>query len=220
MNPLLDLSLRVALAYLLGSVLGSMLVGRLRGGVDIRTLGSGNAGGTNALRTQGKLFGVLVLSIDFVKGWLATTWVSSVQWPGTGAASGSVFAAWLPALCATAAVLGHVYPLWYGFRGGKGIATGAGAMVGLSALLLVPALLLWIAMVLLTGFVGLASICAAFALPLATLLLRPEPFAPLLAFTSVAAALVVYTHRGNIRRMRAGTESRSKLRRRNPRSVT
>jgi glycerol-3-phosphate acyltransferase PlsY len=220
MNPLLDLLLRVALAYLLGSVLGSMLVGRLRGGVDIRTLGSGNAGGTNALRTQGKLFGTLVLGIDFAKGWLASAWVSSAHWPGASEAPASGFAAWLPALCAIAAVIGHVYPLWYGFRGGKGIATGAGAMLGLNPLLLLPALLLWIAVLLLTSLVSLASICAALMLPLAVLLLRPAPVAPLLAFSGVAAALVVYTHRGNIQRMRAGTESRSKLGRRSPRSAS
>ncbi|MEO7775695.1 MAG: glycerol-3-phosphate 1-O-acyltransferase PlsY [Steroidobacteraceae bacterium] len=202
MTPVLDATLRVLLAYLLGSVLGSMIVGRLRGGVDIRTLGSGNAGGTNALRTQGKMFGIVVLLIDFIKGWVAAAWLATV------AAPESPIREWLPALCATAVVIGHVYPVWFGFRGGKGIATGAGAIVGLHAVLIVPALLVWLAVLVLSGYVGLSSICAALALVAATLLLQPEPFAPSLAFTCVAAVFVTYTHRGNIRRMCSGTESR------------
>lgn len=213
MSPLLDASLRILFAYLLGSVLGSMVMGRLRGGVDIRRLGSGNAGGTNALRTQGKFFGSVVLCIDFAKGWIASGWLPQAAWPGGLAPSDSAIHMWLPALCGAAVLLGHIYPLWFGFRGGKGIATGAGVVAGTHALLLVSALLLWIVVVLTTGFVSLASICAAFALPLATLLLQPEPFAPILAFTSAAAVLVLYTHRSNIRRMLAGTESRARLRR-------
>src|SRR5262245_10938543 len=117
MTPLLDAALRILAAYLLGSLLGSLIVGKLRGGVDIRTLGSGNAGGTNALRTQGKVFGVCVLVIDFAKGWIATGWVA------TFAAPASELCDWLPAACAVAVVVGHVYPVFFGFRGGKGIAT-------------------------------------------------------------------------------------------------
>jgi glycerol-3-phosphate acyltransferase PlsY len=213
MSPLLDAALRMLLAYLLGSVLGSMVMGRLRGGVDIRRMGSGNAGGTNALRTQGKLFGSVVLCIDFSKGWVASGWLPYFAWPGVPPPVGADITAWLPALCGAAALLGHIYPVWFGFRGGKGIATGAGVVAGMKALLLAPALLLWIVVVLTTGFVGLASICAAFALPLATLLLQPEPLAPPLAFTGTAAVVVLYTHRSNIRRMLAGTEARTRWRR-------
>src|SRR4051812_2659993 len=122
----MDFCLKVLLAYLLGSVVGSLVVGRLRGGVDIRKMGSGNAGSTNALRTQGLAFGIWVIIIDVAKGWLAAAWLPGVAIPGITAASPAA-AAWLPAVCAFAAIVGHVFPVWHGFRGGKGVATLVGA---------------------------------------------------------------------------------------------
>src|SRR5579872_3101039 len=104
-----ELWTKVILSYLLGSVVGSLLVGRLRGGIDIRRLGSGNAGGTNALRTQGKSFALWVLAIDIGKGWLAARGVASVAMPGFAPAT-SGLAAWLPSACGLAAMMGHVYP--------------------------------------------------------------------------------------------------------------
>src|ERR1700743_3273260 len=101
--------IKALLSYLLGSIVGGLVVGRLRGGVDIRKVGSGNAGGTNALRTQGKGFAFWVMVIDIGKGWVAAG-------PLAGAD------AWLAVSCGLAVILGHVYPLWYGFRGGKGVA--------------------------------------------------------------------------------------------------
>lgn len=199
-----------ALAYLLGSVNGSLLVGRLRGGVDIRTLGSGNAGSTNALRTQGKRFALAVLAIDLAKGWLAARLPAFLAlapgWP-TGGEAG--LRAWAPATCAIAAVVGHVYPLWHGFRGGKGAATLVGAVAGLAPALLAPLLVAWLACVMIFGFVGLATIVAAIILPAAVLAARSQPSAPLLVFGLAVAALVIFTHRGNIARMRAGTEPRA-----------
>src|SRR5262249_25969961 len=118
----MDFPLKVLLAYLLGSVVGSLLVGRLRGGVDIRKLGSGNAGSTNALRTQGLAFGIWVIVIDVVKGWLAAALLPGLTIPGVAPAP-PMTAAWLPASCAFAAIVGHVFPAWHGFRGGKGVAT-------------------------------------------------------------------------------------------------
>ena len=108
-------------AYGRGSVSGALLVGRLRGGVDIRMLGSGNAGGTNALRTQGPWFALGVIVIDLGKGWLAAAWLP------LAAARFGASALGLPEACAFAAMLGHVWPLWHGFRGGKGAATLVGA---------------------------------------------------------------------------------------------
>src|ERR1700759_5308692 len=120
----------------MGSLIGGLLVGRLRGGVDIRRVGSGNAGRTNALPTQGKGFAFWVLVIDVAKGWAATRLIGPVFISGICAAA-PVLRAWLPAACGIAAITGHVYPVWYGFRGGKGVATLLGAALGLGAGLLI-----------------------------------------------------------------------------------
>lgn len=204
----MDFPLKILLAYLLGSVVGSLVVGRLRGGVDIRTLGSGNAGSTNALRTQGPAFAIPVIVIDVAKGWLAARWLPLLELPGIAPATGAA-AAWLPAACAFAAIVGHVFPVWHGFRGGKGVATLVGAYAGIDAWLLLPLFATWLAVVAASGFVGLASITASLALP-AYLFLRDGRFSPTLGFALACAALVVYTHRGNVRRMRCGTEPRAR----------
>lgn len=216
----MDLLLRALLAYLLGSINGALLVGRLAGGVDIRTQGSGNAGGTNALRTQGPKFALAVLAIDIAKGWLAAAWIGSLALPGLGAGMGGALAAgeggattlaWSPAACALAAMVGHVYPVFHGFRGGKGVATLLGAVAGLVPTLLAPLLGTWLVMMFLFGFVGLASIVAVASLPL-WLQAWPAPGAqaPLVAFGVVCALFVAWTHRSNLARMRAGTEPRSR----------
>jgi len=205
----MDFSVKVLIAYLLGSIVGSLVVGRLRGGVDIRKLGSGNAGSTNALRTQGLGFGIWVIVIDVAKGWLAAGLLPRLVIPGIAPAAGAA-GAWLPAACAFAAVIGHVFPVWHGFRGGKGVATLVGAYAGLQFLLLAPLVVSWLAVVMVSGYVGLSSIAASLAIPV-YLLLRdgPQP-TPLMGFALACAALVIYTHRGNVKRMRAGTESRAR----------
>ncbi len=202
----MTLLIRAVLAYLLGSFIGSLIVGRLRGGIDIRMLGSGNAGGTNALRTQGKAFAFWVMLIDIGKGWLAAGPLAAAPLPGlAGAAQGQ---AWSVAACGIAVILGHVYPLWYGFKGGKGVATLVGAVLGAAPMLLAPTLAVWLATVMLCGYVGLASMLAALAL--AALEAWQGTHAPLLWFAVLAAALIVFTHRSNIARMCAGTEPRAR----------
>jgi len=205
----MDFILKVILAYLLGSVVGSLVVGRLRGGVDIRKLGSGNAGSTNALRTQGLAFGIWVIIIDVAKGWLAAALLPGLAIPGIDA-SGANLAAWLPAACGFAAIVGHVFPMWHGFRGGKGVATLVGAYAGLEPMLLAPLVASWLAIVMVSGFVGLSSIAASLAVPVYLLLRDGAQFTPQLGFALACAVLVIYTHRGNVRRMRAGTESRAR----------
>ena len=205
----MDFILKVILAYLLGSVVGSLVVGRLRGGVDIRKLGSGNAGSTNALRTQGLAFGIWVIVIDVAKGWIAAALLPRLAIPGVDAGSAGL-AAWLPAACGFAAIIGHVFPVWHGFRGGKGVATLVGAYAGLDLVLLAPLMLSWLAVVVVSGFVGLSSIVASIAIPVYLLLRDGAHFTPQLGFALACAVLVVWTHRGNIRRMRAGTESRAR----------
>jgi glycerol-3-phosphate acyltransferase PlsY len=205
----MELLLKILLAYLLGSVVGSLVVGRVRGGVDIRKLGSGNAGSTNALRTQGLAFGIWVIVIDVFKGWMAAAWLPRLAIPGIAAATGAQ-SEWLPASCAFAAVLGHVFPVWHGFRGGKGVATLVGAYAGLEFLLLAPLVLSWLTVVMVSGFVGLSSIAASLAIPVYLLLRDGAKLTPLMGFSLACALLVLYTHRGNVRRMRAGNESRAR----------
>lgn len=202
---MIELLVKGGLSYLLGSVVGSLLIGRLRG-IDIRTMGSGNAGATNAMRTLGKKVALVVFVIDLVKGWIATGSIAPWVVPVSIAAPREV-GAWSTAVCALAVMLGHVYPLWYGFRGGKGMATLLGCVLGINAWLAVPMLLAWLATVILTGFVSLGSILASAALAVALAATRAGT--PLITCGVLALMLITFTHRSNIERIRAGTESRA-----------
>jgi len=204
---MLELAVKSLLAYLLGTLLGSLILGRLRG-VDIRALGSGNAGATNALRTQGKVFGAAVLLLDIAKGVVAVRWLPDLTIPDVGLDPG-IAREWLALACGLAVILGHVYPVWFDFRGGKGVATVVGVVAALKPLLLVPLLGSWIAVVMLTGYVGLASMLAGVVLIAAVGVLEPgDP--PLLYFSIAITTFVIFTHRANIARMAAGTESRAR----------
>ena len=172
-------ALLIVAAYLLGSLSGSLLLGRLRG-VDIRTLGSGNAGGTNALRTQGWKFALGTVLVDVGKGALAV-WLALRFGQGEP---------WLPYAAAIAAVLGHVWPVFHGFRGGKGAGTLVGALLVLTA----------------TGYVGLSTVLAAAMLvPLAWFTGADDVR---FGFAVLMAVFIVFTHRANLARLRAGTEAR------------
>lgn len=205
---MLELGIKTLLAYLLGSLIGSLIVGQVRGGVDIRQLGSGNAGGTNALRTQGAMFALWVILIDVGKGWLAAAVLPDLHLPLAGS-DPNVDRLWLAVACAAAAVVGHVYPLWYGFRGGKGAATLVGVMLGLKPIALLPVLVVWLTVVMISGFVGLATMLATAAFPAYVAATGTEPAYALLTFGCAMLLFVCYTHRSNIARMRAGTEHRA-----------
>jgi glycerol-3-phosphate acyltransferase PlsY len=206
---MMDLIVKILASYLIGSLMGSLIVGRVRGGVDIRDLGSGNAGGTNALRTQGGAFAFWVMLIDIGKGFLATWMIAPASVLGISGAPPEL-QSWLPPLCGLAAIVGHVWPIWYGFRGGKGVATVIGAVLGINAWLLVPILLTWLLFVFVFGYVGLASIAAAIALPVYVAWTGVEPLEALIVFGILVAVLVIFTHRSNIARMRARTEPRAR----------
>jgi acyl phosphate:glycerol-3-phosphate acyltransferase len=183
------------LCYLLGSVSGSLLLGRFRG-VDIRTLGSGNAGGTNALRTQGAAFALGVVLIDIGKGALAVA-VAQAIFPGdTAVALGAVMTA----------VMGHIWPLYHDFRGGKGAATLVGGLILAWPMALLPLLVVWALCLMLTGYVGLSTILAAISLLFSAFWLNAEPVT--WVFSTLFAALIAYSHRSNVQRLRAGTEPR------------
>lgn len=187
----------VLLAYLLGSISGSLLLGKLRG-VDIRTVGSGNAGGSNALRTQGVKFALITVLVDIGKGALAT-WLAWRYLPA------DVSPAWLYG-CVIAAVVGHCRPLFHGFRGGKGAATLVGGLAVVWPQVLLPALATWLVSLAWGGYVGLATMLAGVSLIFVALIEGAD--AVRLIFAIVAALLLVFTHRSNIARLRAGTESR------------
>ncbi len=202
---MLELGVKILIAYLLGALLGSLILGRLRG-VDIRGMGSGNAGATNALRTQGKLFGLLVLVVDIAKGLFAVWWLPTAALPAVGIDPG-LPREWLTLACGFAVIVGHVYPVWFSFRGGKGAATVVGVVAAVEPRLLVPLLVSWFAVLVLTGYVGLATMLSGVALVAAVYVLEPNN-RPLLGFCTAVTLFVVYTHRGNIIRMVAGRENR------------
>jgi glycerol-3-phosphate acyltransferase PlsY len=153
------------------------------------------------------VFAFWVMLIDVGKGLLAVTVVTHLSLPGP-LPSGPQWQAWLPVACGAAAVVGHVFPVWFGFRGGKGAATLLGIVAVLSPWGLVPVLAVWILCLVLTGYVGLSTIFGAAAFPVFVLISGAQPFAPLLIFGVVMALFIVFTHRSNLRRMFAGTESR------------
>lgn len=199
-----ELLVKVLISYLLGSLIGSLIVGRLKGGVDIRTQGSGNAGGTNALRTQGKLFALWVMLIDVGKGVLAVAVVAPITLPFLPEAD--FHPMWIASACGAAAMVGHVWPAFFGFRGGKGMATYIGVLGALSWPALIVVLMIWALVVMLTGYVGLSTMIAAAAAPLFFLL--TSGFGPLFVFGIAMALFIVFTHRSNIQRLRDGTENR------------
>ena len=202
---MLELGIKSLIAYLIGALLGSLILGRLRG-VDIRSMGSGNAGATNALRTQGKLFGFLVLLIDVGKGMLVVHFLPSAVLPLIGP-DPEVSREWLKLACAAAVIVGHVYPVWFGFRGGKGAATMVGVIAALELRLVLPLLVAWLLVLVLSGYVGLATILAGVTLLAAVYVLEPGN-TPLLGFCASLAAFIIFTHRSNIKRMWAGKENR------------
>lgn len=187
-------------AYLLGSVSGGVLLGRLRG-VDIRDGGSGSAGGANAVRTQGVAFASGVVTIDLGKGALAA-------WLGRrfGAPEGLFDVATLGYGCAFAAMLGQVWPLWHGFRGGKGAATWVGGLLVMWPWSLPALFLVWGGVLVASGYVGLAIAVAACCLPL--LAWWQGASAPRWAFAVASALFLLWTYRENLRRLRSGGEAR------------
>ncbi len=195
---MLELGLKIFLSYLLGSINGALLIGRARG-VDIRQHGSGNAGGTNALRTQGKAFAIGVMAIDILKGVIPPLLLPLLAIPGVPL-DPDVSREWLVYSCGIAAVVGHCYPIWFNFEGGKGAATAVGVIAAAAPILLVPALIAWVLTLKLFGFVGLATIAAAMAMPLFVLVTAWPEHWPLFLFSSLLGLFVFFTHRSNVRK--------------------
>jgi acyl phosphate:glycerol-3-phosphate acyltransferase len=198
--------LTALVSYLLGSVPSGYLAGRMAG-VDIRKRGSGNIGATNVTRELGKLYGYPVFLADFGKGLasVAITKFVSHQFRLTNSNET------LQILAAIFCVIGNTFPVWLGFKGGKGVATSAGVVFGLSPLATLVALIVWVVTFELTRYVSLASVVAAVALPLTVFLLtqlRPASGFLLFYFSICLAAIVVLRHRSNLLRLIRGTEPR------------
>jgi glycerol-3-phosphate acyltransferase PlsY len=186
----------VAVAYLIGSIPFSFLVARAFGVHDVREVGSGNVGATNVLRSAGKAAGALALMLDVGKGAAAAALAGRLA-PGEAA---------LPAVAAVAAVIGHMYPVWLRFQGGKGVATGLGAFAPLAPAAALGAVAVFALVGVATRLVSLGSIAGGVALAGLALALRgPDPVAIAAVFT---AGLVVFRHRSNLRRILGGTERR------------
>ena len=205
---MLELGVKFLISYFIGSVMGAMVVGKLRGGVDIRTMGSGNAGGTNALRTQGLVFAIAVVVIDIGKGIIGAGLVPELELPFV-ARDPEISRTWLALCCSTAAIFGHVWPIYHRFRGGKGAATFIGTLLVVAPTLILPLLSVWSIVLILSGFVGLATMSAAVSLPLWIALTRLPADQPLFIYCAVIAGFIIYWHRSNLQRMRAGIENRN-----------
>jgi glycerol-3-phosphate acyltransferase PlsY len=188
-------------AYLLGSIPFGLLLARVFGGGDVRKAGSGNIGATNVTRVAGPLAGILTLAFDTAKG-VAAVWLA--------ARATNDSATWMM-ISAFAVLLGHCYPVWLKFKGGKGVATALGVFLALSPIAAVSALLLFILCVVYWRFVSLGSVAAAAAMPLLIYFLWAPGHAPPIVIdlgTLAIAGLVVYKHAGNLQRLVDGTEPR------------
>lgn len=195
------------LAYLLGSIPAGYIAGRIAG-VDVRKIGSGNIGATNVTRVLGKRFGYSVFVVDFGKGLAA---VAAGVMIAKGAQSTPHFVDLCGAAAAIFSVIGHSYPIWLGFKGGKGVATSLGSLFGLNWVAASIACVVWIVVFQLTRYVSLSSIAAAAALPVTIaimLFLRQLQTPILLYFSLCLAAIIIMRHRSNLSRLFNGTEPR------------
>lgn len=204
----LPFGLCLTLAYLMGSIPTAVWLGRLRFGLDVREHGSGNAGATNTFRVLGKQAGVFVLSIDLLKGLAATQLAHLAEGPPVDALTFRL-------LLGVAAVVGHVFPIWVGFRGGKGVATIFGALIGIHWHVTLLMLVAFFLVMALTRYVSLASMLASLLFPVALFIL--EGMGDLVrTLTAIFLSLfIIYTHRSNIRRLLEGEENKFSLSQRN-----
>ena len=196
------------LSYLAGSVPTSIIAGRLLRGIDIREHGSGNAGGTNAFRVLGWPAGLVVIALDVFKGWLAAAVISG--WTLAGALGPASFADsnLMAILCGSAAVAGHSFTIFAGFRGGKGVGTLGGMLLYLFPLAVLIGLGVWVLVLTTTGFVSLGSVTAVTLFPLITYLRDGTLSSTLGIFSLVMVLFIWTTHRSNIARLLAETENR------------
>ncbi|HTB33165.1 MAG TPA: glycerol-3-phosphate 1-O-acyltransferase PlsY [Bacteroidia bacterium] len=205
MIGLQDIILAV-IAYLIGSIPTSVWIGRRFFDVDVRKHGSGNSGATNSVRVLGKKAGLLVLFIDILKGWLAVGIVGLSTY-----APGSPQRMHLEVALASAAILGHIFPVYVGFKGGKGVATGIGIILAFSPVVALFCLIVFILVFLLFHYVSLASMIAAASFPVWMAITSNSHHKLVLAFSIFLPLLVIFMHRKNIVRLMKNQESKIQL---------
>ena len=213
---MLPLASIMVVSYLVGAFPTSILMAKLRRGIDIREHGSGNAGGTNVIRVLGLRAGLAVIGFDIFKGYVATMLVPNLMLGGLPFQNRTPFDDFtvIQIICGATAVLGHIWTVFGGFRGGKGMATASGMLLGLAPIeVLVSFIIFWL-VVLFSRYVSLGSLSAAVAFPL-TMFFRENIFhvdvdgyGTLIFFSIGIALLLIYTHRANIKRLLEGTENR------------
>ncbi|NHZ87134.1 MAG: glycerol-3-phosphate 1-O-acyltransferase PlsY [Planctomycetia bacterium] len=204
----IQLLLLLFLSYITGSFPTSIIIGKIAKGIDIREHGSGNAGGTNVFRVLGWKPASIVVIVDIFKGWLPTAIYATTLFQNQPINDVGV----IQILCGFAAVLGHTYTIFAGFRGGKGIGTIAGMLIALFPITFPLCLLVFVITLILTGYVSLSSILATVALPIILLILPiigiQQDQLSLMIFALLVPFFTIFTHRSNIVRLREGTENR------------
>ena len=204
MNNILFIILAIAGGYLLGSIPTSVWVGKIFHGIDVREHGSGNAGATNVIRVLGWKTGVPVMIVDVGKGWLA----ASLPVIFRLAHQNDDLMITLKILTGMAAIIGHVYPVFAGLRGGKGVGTTFGVLIALNPWLTLSCLGVFLAVLFITGYVSLSSMSAGVAFPVLLFTIFDSPSFVFKIFSIVVALSLIVTHRKNIKRLMSGEESK------------
>lgn len=199
-------------SYLIGSISPSIILGRILKGIDIRKYGSGNAGSTNAFRVLGKRAGIAVIMVDICKGYIAVRYISPMAGGGAILSPTAV-----SILSGFAAVTGHVWTIFHSFKGGKGVNTATGVLLALTPVPTLLAALLFLIVLSITRYVSLGSIISSLSLPIILIIQRLQGgYVPqeLILFTIIIPLFIIYTHRGNIRRLIRGEENRINFKKR------
>jgi len=205
MKDIFDIFLLLIIAYFIGAIPTSVWVGKLFFGIDIRKFGSGNAGATNVMRVLGKGVGIPVLIFDIFKGFAAVKILNffpdfqpdTIKYVNVQIAMG------------IAAVIGHIYPVYAGFRGGKGVATIFGVLLALSLYATLCAVGIFLVVLLISKYVSVSSMTAGLSFPVLIILIFKSPFISLQIFSVLVALLILFTHRKNINRLLNGTENKA-----------
>jgi len=216
---MLNLLIIVILSYLVGSIPNSIIMSKIVKGIDIRNHGSGNAGGSNVFRVLGWKYGVAVIVLDALKGVLAVLLISRLYFGNFPFPNDTPFDDYtlVQIIAGMSAVLGHIWTIFAGFKGGKGIATGMGFLISIVTVDLLFALVVFSIVVSISKYISLGSLLAAFSVPL-IMIVRENIFGvditgyhTILPFTILIALLVAYTHKANIKRLLSGNENKISL---------
>ena len=210
----------LVIAYLLGSIPSAVWIGKRYYGIDIREHGSKNAGTTNMLRVLGRRAAIPVFALDFLKGFVAVTIIDLVKYDEVFANAPNENWFYILRFAALfCAVLGHIFPIFAGFRGGKGVATLVGGVVAVNAPLVLLCAGVWLIVLMISHYVSLASMVAGVCYPIFTLTSpKVGHLPPFIIFSLVVAVLLIYTHRKNIQRLKEGTENKIYVWKRKPKS--